>query len=64
MGKVITKLLVGGAFLGIVIFIGSLFVTLLFLLLCKIENYYEEKRLYRRNHGKRKRGRKNDGDRQ
>ena len=55
MGEFITKLLVGGAFLGIVIVIGSLFVTLLFLLLCKIYDYYEEKSIYRRNHGKEKR---------
>lgn len=63
MSEFITKLLVGGAFLGIVILMGALFVTLLFLLLCKIEDYYEEKSLYRRNHGKEK-GRKNDGDKQ
>lgn len=51
----IIKLLVGGTFFGIAIFIGALFVTLMFLLLCKIEDYYEEKSLYRRNHGKEKR---------
>lgn len=51
----IIKFLVGGTFLGVTVFIAALFVTLLFLLLCKIEDYYEEKRLYRRNHGKEKR---------
>ena len=55
MSELIIKLLVGGAFLGIAIFIGALFVTLLFLLLCKIHDYYEEKSIYRRNHGKEKR---------
>ena len=63
MSEFITKHLVSGAFLGIVAFIGTLFVTLLFLLLGKIKDYYEEKRLYRHNHGKEK-GRKNDGDKQ
>ena len=51
----IIKFLIGGALLGATIFIAALFVTLLFLLLCKIDDYYEEKRLYRRNHGKEKR---------
>ena len=52
--ELIIKFLVGGAIIGAFIFIAALFVTLLFLLLCKIEDYYEEKRLYRRNHGKEK----------
>ena len=50
----IIKFLIGGACIGGLIFIAALFVTLLFLLLCKIQDYYEEKRLYRRNHGKEK----------
>ena len=54
MIELVTKLLVDGVCIGGLIFIAALFTTLLFLLLCKIEDYYEEKRLYRRNHGKRK----------
>lgn len=52
MIELVAKLIADGTFRGIVIFIGYLFVILLFLLLCKIEDYYEEKSLYRRNHGK------------
>ena len=55
MSELVIKFLVGGAFLGVTIFIAALFVTLLFLLLCKIHDYYEEKSIYRRNHGKEKR---------
>lgn len=55
MIELVAKFLVGGVCIGGLIFIAALFVTLLFLLLCKIQDYYEEKRLYRRNHGKEKR---------
>ena len=55
MIELVTKLLVGGVCIGGLIFIAALFTTLLFLLLCKIEDYYEEKSIYRRNHGKEKR---------
>ena len=54
MSDLIIRRLVSGAVFGIIIFIGILFVALLFLLLSKIKDYYEEKSLYRRNHGKKR----------
>lgn len=49
--KFIIKHLLGAEILGVIAFIGVLFMVLLFLLLRKIRDYYKENR---RNHGKKR----------